>query len=266
MIRLPLPLQQQTTIDGLTYVLNQWLYRSTDGKSPSRSRPGSRMENGVANGGGKHHYANGHGHYDGEGKGAEHPHELDRLTLWNWALIALLAYISYATIPEGFVGSMLGGGVGGEGGRATLQHVWYFGWITALSTGLGTLPFVVVSEMNKWWLGVSNGACCDAACGVSCGTGSLRARPSTSSTHNSGRRGDDAGGEREPGIRGHHGGRGGPHRVADVAGGHPAGAFGGCMRVGVGCRRSQPCSNPFDGSVRPTDPSCQSTNPRASAC
>jgi len=38
----------------------------------------------------------------------------------------------------------------------TLWHVWYFGWITALSTGLGTLPFVVVSEMNKWWLGVSN--------------------------------------------------------------------------------------------------------------
>ena len=121
------------------------------------------MENGVANGGGKHHYANGHGrNYDDDdddngGKGAHH--EVDRLTLWNWALIALLAYISYATIPEGFVGSMLGGGVGGEGGRATLQHVWYFGWITALSTGLGTLPFVVVSEMNKWWLGVSNGAC-----------------------------------------------------------------------------------------------------------
>lgn len=39
----------------------------------------------------------------------------------------------------------------------TIQHVWYYGWITALSTGLGTLPFLIVSEMNQWWLGVSNG-------------------------------------------------------------------------------------------------------------
>lgn len=39
----------------------------------------------------------------------------------------------------------------------TIQHVWYYGWITALSTGLGTLPFLIVSDMNQWWLGVSNG-------------------------------------------------------------------------------------------------------------
>jgi hypothetical protein len=110
------------------------------------------MENGGV-GNGKYH-GNGH-HADDEGKGGGGD---DRLTLWNWLTIGLLLYISYATFPPG--GLAGAGAAGAAGGRATLLHVWYFGWITALSTGLGTLPFMVVSEMNKWWLGVSNGAFC----------------------------------------------------------------------------------------------------------
>jgi hypothetical protein len=111
------------------------------------------MENGMA-ANGKHHHGNGyHDHDDGPKAGQQ----ADRLTLLNWLTIAALVYVSYATWPEGFLSTLGGGGYGG-GGRATLLHVWYFGWITALSTGLGTLPFAVVAEMNKWWLGVSNGA------------------------------------------------------------------------------------------------------------
>lgn len=72
----------------------------------------------------------------------------DTLSFWHYAIIAGLVYISHATYP--------GSGLAiGEAGMS-LWHVWYFGWITALSTGLGTLPFAVVTEMNKWWLGVSN--------------------------------------------------------------------------------------------------------------
>ncbi len=121
------------------------------------------MENGDVMGNGKHHHGNGHHHHHhdgggggGGGNGAKKGWD-DRLTVLNWLAIGLLAYISYATFPPG---GLSGAGAGGAaaGGRATLLHVWYFGWITALSTGLGTLPFMVVAEMNKWWLGVSNGA------------------------------------------------------------------------------------------------------------
>ena len=42
--------------------------------------------------------------------------------------------------------------------RVTWQQVWYYGWITAVSTGLGALPFCFFSEPSKFWMGISNGA------------------------------------------------------------------------------------------------------------
>jgi len=39
----------------------------------------------------------------------------------------------------------------------TVGHVWYYGWITALSTGLGVLPLIFVPHLDKFWIGVSNG-------------------------------------------------------------------------------------------------------------
>mmetsp|Transcript_5661 Transcript_5661/g.7237 ORF Transcript_5661/g.7237 Transcript_5661/m.7237 type:complete len:351 (-) Transcript_5661:252-1304(-) len=41
-------------------------------------------------------------------------------------------------------------------GRPTVQHVWYFGWISALSTGLGVLPLIVSPEFDTYWVGVTN--------------------------------------------------------------------------------------------------------------
>ncbi len=69
------------------------------------------------------------------------------MSWWHYAVMVALAYISWATYP---------GSLNLSEGGMTLWHVWYFGWITALSTGLGTLPFAVVTDMNKWWLGISN--------------------------------------------------------------------------------------------------------------
>mmetsp|Transcript_5602 Transcript_5602/g.7758 ORF Transcript_5602/g.7758 Transcript_5602/m.7758 type:complete len:271 (+) Transcript_5602:42-854(+) len=40
--------------------------------------------------------------------------------------------------------------------KVTYQHVWYYGWITAVSTGVGVLPFFLISEPDKYWIGVSN--------------------------------------------------------------------------------------------------------------
>jgi len=41
------------------------------------------------------------------------------------------------------------------GGRSA-AHVWWYGWITALSTGLGALPFAFIRSTSEWWLGVAN--------------------------------------------------------------------------------------------------------------
>jgi len=40
--------------------------------------------------------------------------------------------------------------------EVTIHHVWYYGWITAVSTGLGVVPLVFVPDMDKFWVGVSN--------------------------------------------------------------------------------------------------------------
>ncbi len=42
-------------------------------------------------------------------------------------------------------------------GKPTLNHVWYFGWISALSTGLGVLPLVFSPKFDTYWVGVTNG-------------------------------------------------------------------------------------------------------------
>ena len=39
----------------------------------------------------------------------------------------------------------------------TIHHVFYYGWITAISTGLGVLPCCIFSNPSKFWIGVSNG-------------------------------------------------------------------------------------------------------------
>ena len=64
-------------------------------------------------------------------------------------LTAVLAAISYLTLPETLHLP--------PGTRPTLLHVWYYGWISALSTGLGVLPLVFAPELDTFWIGVSNG-------------------------------------------------------------------------------------------------------------
>jgi ZIP family zinc transporter len=58
----------------------------------------------------------------------------------------LIAIISYVTFPETLQ----------PVGKPTMNHVFYFGWISALSTGLGVLPLVFAPELDSFWIGVSN--------------------------------------------------------------------------------------------------------------
>lgn len=58
----------------------------------------------------------------------------------------LLATISYITFPTPLQ----------PVGRPTVLHVWYFGWISAISTGLGVLPLMFTRELDTYWIGASN--------------------------------------------------------------------------------------------------------------
>ena len=62
-------------------------------------------------------------------------------------LSIIIVAISYFTFPENLQPT----------GRPEVSHVWYFGWISALSTGLGVLPLVISPNLNSYWIGVTNG-------------------------------------------------------------------------------------------------------------
>lgn len=64
---------------------------------------------------------------------------------WTWAGYLLLVVISTCTLPEDL-----------HPVSPTLKHVWYYGWVTALSTGLGAAPLMLAHDMGKQMLGVGN--------------------------------------------------------------------------------------------------------------
>ena len=41
------------------------------------------------------------------------------------------------------------------GGRST-AHVWWYGWVTALSTGLGAVPMAFATGVSEFYLGLAN--------------------------------------------------------------------------------------------------------------
>jgi hypothetical protein len=41
--------------------------------------------------------------------------------------------------------------------ETSVRHVFFYGWLTALSTGLGVLPFALLPDVADYWVGISNG-------------------------------------------------------------------------------------------------------------
>lgn len=83
--------------------------------------------------------------------------------IWSDIIICVLLIVVsiFSYPPNFFSGSSLIGNL-----KVPLSFVWYYGWITALSTGLGALPFIFFKEPSKFWVGVSNavaGGMCTAA-------------------------------------------------------------------------------------------------------
>eukprot|EP01038_Epipyxis_sp_PR26KG_P011488 gene11488-15387_t len=63
----------------------------------------------------------------------------------SYILLGIVLLITISTYPSNL-----------ESGKVTTMHVWYYGWITAVSTGAGALPFLFFHDPDKFWMGVSN--------------------------------------------------------------------------------------------------------------
>lgn len=64
----------------------------------------------------------------------------------SWGILAIVLMITIFTYPQE---NIMNG--------VSIQHVFYNGWITAVATGVGVLPFFFLSEPDKYWMGISNG-------------------------------------------------------------------------------------------------------------
>jgi hypothetical protein len=59
--------------------------------------------------------------------------------------LSILILITFVTMPSPL-----------QTQNPTVLHVWYYGWISAISTGFGAVPFYFWSHPSGRWLGVSN--------------------------------------------------------------------------------------------------------------
>lgn len=70
------------------------------------------------------------------------------VSIWEYCILFVLLIITvysyqWATSSEG-------------GNKVTIEQVWFYGWITAVSTGMGAIPFIFVSKPEKYYIGLSN--------------------------------------------------------------------------------------------------------------
>lgn len=68
---------------------------------------------------------------------------------WAWGAMALLIVITYVTMPDPLQPP--------HGQSPSRQHVFYYGWLTAVFTGLGALPLAFAPNLASYWVGLSNG-------------------------------------------------------------------------------------------------------------
>ena len=68
-----------------------------------------------------------------------------------WAYLAIVSFaiISYITLPNPLQPH--------HGEEPSIQHVFYYGWLTAVSTGLGAVPLAFAPNLASYWVGISNG-------------------------------------------------------------------------------------------------------------
>mmetsp|Transcript_1220 Transcript_1220/g.1597 ORF Transcript_1220/g.1597 Transcript_1220/m.1597 type:complete len:354 (+) Transcript_1220:101-1162(+) len=96
---------------------------------------------------------------DEKSSNTENTHsESESKSSWlSWFTLILLLLISYFTVPEDFRPT-----------SPTLKHVWYYGWVTALSTGLGAIPLFFAKDIGHQMLGICNGIAAGMMLSASC--------------------------------------------------------------------------------------------------
>jgi zinc transporter, ZIP family len=67
--------------------------------------------------------------------------------LWAYALLILFVAITIVTRPDSLH----------LHGEASIRQVFFYGWLTAISTGLGVVPFLCLPKVETYWVGISNG-------------------------------------------------------------------------------------------------------------
>lgn len=67
---------------------------------------------------------------------------------WVWFAFSSCMAITYLAMPEPLQPL--------HGERPSIQHVFYYGWITAVFTGLGALPLAFFPSLASYWVGLSN--------------------------------------------------------------------------------------------------------------
>jgi len=67
---------------------------------------------------------------------------------WVWATIAFFAVLTYVTMPDPLQPP--------HGQSPSIQHVFYYGWLTAIFTGLGAVPLAFAPNLASYWVGLSN--------------------------------------------------------------------------------------------------------------
>lgn len=66
-----------------------------------------------------------------------------------WVYLVLIGFVILTVVacPQPFV----------PHGKPSIQHVFFYGWLTAVSTGLGVFPFILLKGVDTYWVGISNG-------------------------------------------------------------------------------------------------------------
>jgi hypothetical protein len=68
---------------------------------------------------------------------------------WVYVTLLVFACITYFTMPVPLQPH--------HGEEPSIKHVFYYGWLTAISTGLGAIPLVFAPNLASYWVGISNG-------------------------------------------------------------------------------------------------------------
>ena len=117
----------------------------------ARSKSPARLRDGVASRHDGHHVTNGDGAEHDSKKDGEisHPRTLSAMVRENLLLsvcVCAMITITYCTMPSKLVVQE----------KPTVQHVWFYGWVAAITTGLGALPVLWFTQPSDFWVSVSS--------------------------------------------------------------------------------------------------------------